>query len=661
MIVVRNLRVGNSHHTYYFPLDQVNGNEVPSADGQITGFVSNPYWMVNDNFHWRKAVTFESNTPAGHSFYAPTHEILYYNNSQMQKFNIMHRQTSKHKFSSPCPVRLYLGTNFTDLRSGRLYTYETFRPGKRPDEVSVASLDLATMQWKGESTAELAGGQMHHHGGVLLPRQNRFMLYGGFANMRYHSDFYAYNLADGQWNAVSGVGGKRFPRYFCSMGYDGRRYVYIFGGMGNDSGDQTVGRRYFYDLHRLDLATNRVDKVWTVKWPANPNIVFVRGMVLMGGWFYTLGYSEFSSNSTVKLYRFRLSDGHAEQLGDSIVIHPDRIETEANLFYDPLLHKFVATIQEFKDENRSVFRAYTIETPVLTEAQYNGIVARKAPHDSRLRILLVAIVGTVGISAVGLVLWRRRRKHSPEPADTRLAPAETRKLVPNSIKLFGEFTVCDRSGHDITYMFTDKLRQIFCLLLESSNSGGLSSTRLGNLLWGDKPPEKIKNSKSVAMNHLRRVLKEIDGVSVTYRSGNFMLHTEPPFECDYTTLVRVLEVAGDNVYASAGRLLGIVGRGKFLDGLDSPSVDSFKLSAETLLLKPLRTVMLTASERGDTSLVLQCVRCLFFIDPTDEEAFRMQTRTLKRLGRDLELEEAVIRFRSAYKKSYGEDFVERKQ
>lgn len=162
------------------------------------------------------------------------------------------------------------------------------------------------------------------------------------------------------------------------------------------------------------------------------------------------------------------------------------------------------------------------------------------------------------------------------------------------------------------------------------------------------------------MNHLRRVLRELDGVSVVYRSGNFMLHMEPPFECDYTTLVRVLDVAGDNVYGASARLLGIIGRGKFLDGLDSHTADSFKQSVETLILKPLKTIMLTASKRGDISLVLQCVRCLFFIDPTDEEAFRMQTRALKRLGRNLELEEAVIRFRNAYKKSYGEDFVERK-
>ncbi len=42
--------------------------------------------------------------------------------------------------------------------------------------------------------------------------------------------------------------------------------VYVFGGMGNESGEQTVGRKYYYDLYKIDLGTKQVSKLWEIEW-----------------------------------------------------------------------------------------------------------------------------------------------------------------------------------------------------------------------------------------------------------------------------------------------------------------------------------------------------------------------------------------------------------
>ena len=557
--------------------------------------------------------------------------------------------TQRQPFAQPCPVKLYLGTNFIDPSHHKLYSYETFREKKTEAEPSVASLNLDTYQWNAESTVQINEGQMHHHGSFYRPDTQQFIIYGGFANMQYSSRFYSYNVSDHHWHMLNEVQGERFPRYFLSMGYDGKRYAYIFGGMGNESGDQTVGRRFFYDLHRYDTRTNRVEKVWNIDWKHYRDIVFSKSMVLTRDSFYTIGYSEFKSNSYIHLYRFSLRDGHFCQLGDSILIHPDRIETETSLYFDSLLHRFIITVHEYKDEHHNTLRAYSINAPAITEAVFENYEHDQA-HSSWLPYI-IALLAAIVTTGVWLLHRAQRRRiivnNDSEP--------EAEGLQPNTLYLFGNFTACGRNGRDISYLFTDKLRLLLCLILQHNAEGGISSQQLGYEMWGYKTPEKIKNSKSVAINHLRRVLKEFEGITLVYESGKFKLDTQPTFHCDYFSLLNLLNDETANLYERRIPILDIVCRGKFLTFMDAPVLDSFKSSTEQLLLKPLIALMNASVEQSDYKSVLRCVKCIFYIDPINETAFHTQTRVLKRLGKIRELQDAIIHYNETYKKMYGED------
>ena len=649
---MRNLRICGADDEYFFPLKQVQGSAVYTSGHKPLGQVTSPYWVINDHYHWKEVAKFSSSTVAGHNYAESQHRIICFNDNALYTYDLMSGKSSRTPYASPCPMKLYLGTSFIDDGNARLYAYETFREGKQREEPSMASLDLNTMKWTTETTAQINEGQMHHHGAFYRPDKQLFTIYGGFANMRYNDKFYVYSIGDHRWYMVNDVAGKRFPRYFLSMGYDKKRYAYIFGGMGNESGDQTVGRRFFYDLHRFDTRTKTVKRLWNVEWDEPDDIVFVKGMIIQGNWFYTLGYSEFRSNSYMRLYRFSLRDGSHEQLGDSILIHPDRIETEANLFYDSLLHKFVATIQEFKDEKNSEFRAYIINTPVLGTDDYMAYAATDSTKLSIWFWLWLACVA--GAAAFAAIRVRRHRKRSSlRKKEDNTPPAET--AAPNTICIFGDFMMRDRTGHDISYMFTDKLRQIFCLLLQHNNDGGISSQHLGSIMWGDKTPDKIKNSRSVAMNHLRKALRELDGISVVYSSGTFRLNITEAFHCDYLQLMQIIDSTSD-FYAASGEIFSILGRGKFLAFTNADSADSFKSATEERLRRPLHSILSAAAACNDYPTILRCAKYIFLIDPIDEETFALQTKVMKHLGMKIELQEAVIRFSNAYKKTYGEDY-----
>lgn len=655
---MRNLVVSDADSRWRFPLKQTSGTTVLDDQHHAVGTVNSPYWLINDHYHWTPLLSWTSATPAGHNFFAPNHQLLYYNNDTLYTYNVITGTTQRQPFAQPCPVKLYLGTNFIDPARHRLYTYEAFREKKTNEEPSVASLNLDTYQWNTEATVQINEGQMHHHGAFYRPDTQQYIIYGGFANMQYSSRFYSYNVSDHHWHMLNEVQGERFPRYFLSMGYDGQRYAYIFGGMGNESGDQTVGRRFFYDLHRYDTRTNRVEKVWNIDWKGHRDIVFSKSMVLTPDSFYTIGYSEFKSNSYIHLYRFSLRDGHFCQLGDSILIHPDRIETETSLYYDALLHRFIVTVHEYKDEHHNTLRAYSINAPTITEAVFNNYERdqERTPWLPYASGLLIAVVGA------GVWLFHRRRH--PRIIVTDNSKPEAEGIQPNTIYLFGHFTACGRNGRDISYLFTDKLRVLFCLILQHSAEGGISSQQLGYEMWGDKTPEKIKNSKSVAINHLRRALKEFEGVTLVYEAGKFKLNilptspndlrTAPTFHCDYLSLLNLLNDDSTSLYERRSAILDIVCRGKFLALIDTPVLDTFKSNTEQLLLKPLTTLMNAAVEQSDYTSALHCVKCIFYIDPTNEMAFHTQTRVLKRLGKTMELQDAIIHYNETYKKMYGE-------
>lgn len=655
---MRNLVVSDADSRWRFPLKQTSGTTVLDDQHHTVGIVNSPYWLLNDHYHWTPLLSWKSDTPAGHNFFVPNHQLLYYNNDSLYIYNVVTGATQRQPFAQSCPVKLYLGTNFIDPSHHKLYSYEAFREKKTEAEPSVASLNLDTYQWNTESTVQINEGQMHHHGSFYRPDTQQFIIYGGFANMQYSSRFYSYNISDHHWHMLNEVQGERFPRYFLSMGYDGQRYAYIFGGMGNESGDQTVGRRFFYDLHRYDTRTNRVEKVWNIDWKGHRDIVFSKSMVLTRDSFYTIGYSEFKSNSYIHLYRFSLRDGHFCQLGDSILIHPDRIETETSLYYDSLLHRFIVTVHEYKDERHNTLRAYSINAPAITEAVFKNYEHDQA-HSSWLPyiIALLAAIVTTGV-------WLFHRAQRRRIIVSNDSEPETEGIQPNTLYLFGNFTACGRNGRDISYLFTDKLRVLFCLILQHSAEGGISSQQLGYEMWGDKTPEKIKNSKSVAINHLRRVLKEFEGVTLVYEAGKFKLNIQPnshnelrtdlTFHCDYLSLLDLLNDDSTSLYERCSAILDIVCRGKFLALIDTPVLDTFKSNTEQLLLKPLTTLMNAAVEQSDYTSALHCVKCIFYIDPTNETAFHTQTRVLKRLGKTMELQDAIIHYNETYKKMYGE-------
>ena len=520
--------VVNAEHTYTFPLDEADGESVCNQEGTLYGKVENPIWLINEAYHWRKEGGFASASEAGSCYNADRNEIYYFNRDSLFVYNMETGSTSAKAFAERCPVKLFLAGSFFDSGSERLYAYEVYTENG-DSEPMIASLDLHTLGWRVESYSRLSM-QLHHHCSYYDAVRKRYTIFGGFGNMYYSNKFYMFNAEEERWNTLGSLSGDFLcPRYFSSAGYlDSNHSVYIFGGMGNESGDQVIGRRYFHDFYKVDLQEMRVQKLWDIS-EGQPNMVPAQDMVILNdSCFYVLRYPESVSNSFLHLYRFSVEDGSCHILGDSIPIYSDKITTNARLYYNERQSRLFVTVQETSDDVSSKFSVYSLLFPPVSLEKYTA--NNGGGNASHVWLVLVAAVVAVAGGSVWIVYKRHRnsgkgedgkavrqdKEQLPEASDVKVEKMAVDTGTVNSMYLFGDFSVFDRNGRNISYMFSLRIKQIFCLILRYSDADGISSKQLSDLIWPDKPKDKVKNSRGVAINHLRKILKELDGIELVY-------------------------------------------------------------------------------------------------------------------------------------------------
>lgn len=204
------------------------------------------------------------------------------------------------------------------------------------------------------------------------------------------------------------------------------------------------------------------------------------------------------------------------------------------------------------------------------------------------------------------------------------------------------------------YMFSLRIKQIFCLILRYSDADGISSKQLSDLIWPDKPKDKVKNSRGVAINHLRKILKELDGIELVYEKGCFRFTLSSDFYCDYLRFMAI--VAENRIEECRQEFLYIVGRGKFVGFMDGPLFDGFKQDVECLLEVLVLQLMKEAFEAQDYAETVSLAEAEFNIDPVNETALSCCLKSLFILKHENAAIGTYQKFVAEYKKYTGEDY-----
>lgn len=653
---IKNLKVKDGRKDFFFPLNENKGSLVHDIKGNVIGQVANPMWLINNAYYWKHRATFRSQTVAGANFDPQTMEVYYFNQDSISIYNIRTDKTYYKKYANECPVPLKLGTSFIDKATKRLFAYEVRDiPAK---SASMAYLDLKNYTWRSVTSDQLPI-QLHHHGGYFDEINQKYTIFGGFGNLLYNKNFYSYSLNGDHWNTLIFGGDIITPRYFSSMGhYKGD--IYIYGGMGNESGDQIVGRRYYYDFYKVDMVSQRITKLWEIPWD-NDNVVPVRNMIVPDdSCFYTLCYPEHFSDSYLKLYRFSIKDGTYKILGDSIPIHSEKIKTNANLFYNAKLNELYAIVQEFgNDDVASDVKIYSLSFPPITLEElsdYNGM----NKNSKYIGWILFAILSFLSFSGFYYLKQRNKkkiRKNKDKSLDIKNKvnlPVIQNMSQANAIYLFDEFSVRNRHNKEINYMFSAKLMQAFFLILQYSFGHGISSQQLSEALWPDKSENKVKNSRGVTLNHLRKILGELDGIKLVYEKGFFKIVLADECYCDCVRCMKIIE--SEDMEKAGREFSEILFRGKFLKSIDFEIIDSFKEMIEQRIEPVLLVEMEKHFNQGNYQTTILLAEAMFNIDPINEKAIYYMVHSMLKLELNDEVKKRFIHFTIEYKKMMGEEY-----
>lgn len=652
---IRNLKLeGDRSHSYTFPLNENEGEEVHTSTGKVLGTVVNPVWLINGSYHWEKLFEYSFQTPSGITFEPDSQRLIIFSQDSLLTYNLLKRQPQKYSYSNKLPVKLQLATHFMNTTDGKLYVYEL---NNLPlGDATVAALDLNNQEWKQTGVAALPV-QLHHHDGFWDETTGKYLVFGGFGNKRFNNTFLEYDIEADRWDTLSYSGDRIIPRYFSGMAVNkNREHIYVFGGMGNESGEQSVGRNYLHDLYLLDRKQQSVRRLWQNA--SDHRLVVARDMILTPDekYIYALCYPEYLSDTYLQLYRLTVDDGTMKALGDSIPMRSEEIMTNANLYYNSLTHEYYCTTTEFDKKGHTVIRTYVLSAPPVSLDEIRSYGSR-----SSLEIRWLWIMAGIGVLLLaGGVLFVRKKRGKQrnavlESSSVLMSPPvgrepdksvqgketlakedfESSLVRPNAVYLFGPFTVIDRNGRDITHLFSSRLRQVFMYILLHSTHNGVLSASLNEVFWPDKPDDKVKNLKGVTINQIRKNLAELDGVELVHDKGYFRLVFTDCY-CDYFRF-RTLKNA-EEVENELGILLM---RGKFLDGMDAGMMDHFKQKVEEFLSSflPLEIERLYQQHKYDA--VIRFCNVLFRVDPVNELALAYGMHALNHTGSS---QEAILQY-----------------
>ena len=652
---IRNLKLeGDRSHSYTFPLNENEGEEVHTSTGKVLGTVVNPVWLINGSYHWEKLFEYSFQTPSGITFEPDSQRLIIFSQDSLLTYNLLKRQPQKYSYSNKLPVKLQLATHFMNTTDGKLYVYEL---NNLPlGDATVAALDLNNQEWKQTGVAALPV-QLHHHDGFWDETTGKYLVFGGFGNKRFNNTFLEYDIEGDRWDTLSYSGDRIIPRYFSGMAVNkNREHIYVFGGMGNESGEQSVGRNYLHDLYLLDRKQQSVRRLWQNA--SGHRLVVARDMILTPDekYIYALCYPEYLSDTYLQLYRLTVDDGTMKALGDSIPMRSEEIMTNANLYYNSLTHEYYCTTTEFDKKGHTVIRTYVLSAPPVSLDEIRSYGSR-----SSLEIRWLWIMAGIGVLLLaGGVLFVRKKRGKQrnavlESSSVLMSPPvgrepdksvqgketlakedfESSLVRPNAVYLFGPFTVIDRNGRDITHLISSRLRQVFIYILLHSTHNGVLSASLNEVFWPDKPDDKVKNLKGVTINQIRKNLAELDGVELVHDKGYFRLVFTDCY-CDYFRF-RTLKNA-EEVENELGILLM---RGKFLDGMDAGMMDHFKQKVEEFLSSflPLEIERLYQQHKYDA--VIRFCNVLFRVDPVNELALAYGMHALNHTGSS---QEAILQY-----------------
>ncbi|HQB27635.1 MAG TPA: kelch repeat-containing protein [Paludibacter sp.] len=642
-----------------FPLGESSGNKVYAIKSREKATVRNPNWMINKHFYWQTKASFSVDKQVFVTYDPSLNQLLITNGDSLLFYNLRNDVFSQRHALHP-PQNFRINDVLFDARTDTLMLF-----GSEPFSLFQRELIPNNFPITYISTDE-ATDALHHNS--FLSQTSDVFIFGGYSNYTYSNSISKINLESLTHEELNFSGDPILPRLYSACAVSGDD-VYIFGGFGNETGKQEHVGRNLYDLYKLNLESQKITKLWEL--PEAPKFEFIPGKDLVldhdENKFYAFCYAHYKSNTIGYLCRFDIDSGSYEFVSDSVSLKSEGMSSSVHLFFNALLQEFYVVIIELNENNHSDIKIYGLQSPPITQAYLSKVDAR--PKYSFMVGVAVTGLLLLVVLVIGAFLYLRRKKRSKavsfEDVISLVADSEifdTYSQKHSSVYIFGNFTAFDKSGNDISYRFSSKLRSLFTLiLLNSGYKTGITTEKLTSGLWPDKELSEAKNIRGVTINRFRSVLADLEGITLQHQNSQWFFEFEKNFYLDYFEYrLLINELSNPDTVVSEellDKLYKILSKGTFLQSLQEQVFDTFKSTIEAELIELLKGQIDALYKRKYYHKVVQFASVYNMIDPTDKFVFDLCVKAYNKLDKKQESAIFINQYKKIYKNITGTDLL----
>lgn len=647
--IIDNIRVSEDgcRHEHVWNFTFSESSEIPDSAGIVSASLTNPGWVLERNLKWSRVGEIVSPSKV--------FVVTDYRNSvwlvgedRMTRVTLPSFKTEETVFRSHVNVSM-LTNNFIVLPGDRIAYYD-FVPGRSP----LVMFDESRGDWDRPITRERHSPYLHHNVFYNMLDTSVVQMFGyGYHN--YSDDMYVCNVQGGDFyrSRIDEIS----PRYLSAVGVRDS-IAYIYGGKGNDGGNQELGAVVTNDFWMMNIRDYTVRKVWEN--PADSASLAAWNLIISrdGTKFRGLVYSPNTFRTSLQLTEFSVADGTSSHLGDRIPYFFLDTDSDARLLYDEINSSMYAVTIHKDEDDRYVASFWSIRCPVLSRADFTG-----APDEDATGLWRwVAVCGTVlllACMAAGVAVSARRRRHKDEE------PAAETSDVSGSVAedtgtpgifLIGGFRVTSAGNKDITSSFSQQLRQLLCLLiLYTESKGGISSGELKDALWFDKSDDSYRNNRGVYFRRLRLLLEPVSpGLRIQSDNGLWRIECDEAM-CDYFRNMRILDdssCGGDKVSG----LVAVARQGTLLPDIQAEWLDPFKSLYDSRILEKLCEFRDNPAIMGNPKRLIEIADAILGFDSLDEVTVKAKCKALMELRKFGLAKEVFDKFSKEYAALMGEEY-----
>lgn len=649
---LRNLKITiDDEQNYHWELNPYVEDVVYDkiSGGRIS--LTNESWLIEDHYNWRLIYSINSANSPLFAFDSIKSRVFIDFKDELVIYDLLTQKDTIIRYNNIRPGQFseLIYNHFTDQ------LFSTFVGG---GQVSV--FDFSKLNWTLiDTTNELNG---HYYGSVrfINPLDSSLYMFGGYGWHTTKNKFFKYNFIDSDWNEVS-IDGRISPRYntAISQGFKPGEFL-LFGGNGNEDGNQEKGFRYYFDLYSLDLKDMTINQIWfdDGNFEQQKSIFIYPHIFLMpdDSALYSMSAHSLNENLYWKMYHTQIDKRNKINVGADIFIPSEDKNKKSFFCFNSKTNEFIYIGYNADSMKTNI---YSLRYPPV-ESSLIMLTSQQKNTPSYFVILSSILSITILLTAFYLI---RKRKNNFTPK-TYLNDDQLVQEKKNYIHLFGEVKIFDAAGKDIFRSFSPKLKEIFLLILIRSinnHHNGISSEELSVTIWPDSSPESAKSNRGVAINKLRKALASINGVDLEFNNKLWVIKIDNIANCDYQEYLKISSHLRKNDNADVillAQILNLLENGEFLGGTSYEWLDSFKLAVNNEIIGLLKEFLNGKSEKIQNNVNLRLKICdvILKFDRVDEDAFKLKINSHYATGNHQLAKNTYKLFTAEFKHLYDEEY-----